>query len=63
MLRHPGDLQWLERRRLQAADLFAQGKTRAEVAGELSVSAQTVSRWLCAMARWRGGGDAHRSPG
>src|SRR5512132_4274043 len=35
VLRHPGDLEWLERRRLQAADLFAQGKTRAEVAGEL----------------------------
>jgi transposase len=45
----------LERRRLQAADLFAQGKTRAEVAGELGVSAQTASRWY---ARWRGGGAA-----
>jgi transposase len=55
VLRHPGDLQWLERRRLQAADLFAQGKTRAEVAGELSVSAQTASRWY---ARWREGGAA-----
>jgi Homeodomain-like domain len=43
----------LERRRLQAADLFAQGKTRAEVAGELGVSAQTASRWS---ARWRDGG-------
>ena len=49
VLRHPGDLQWLERRRLQAADLFAQGKTKAEVAGELGVSAQTGSRWY---ARW-----------
>jgi transposase len=28
VLRHPGDLEWLERHRLQAADLFAQGKTR-----------------------------------
>jgi transposase len=55
VLRHPGDLQWLERRRLQAADLFAQGKTRAEVAGELGVSAQTASRWY---ARWRDGGAA-----
>jgi transposase len=55
VLRHPGDLEWLERRRLQAADLFAQGKTRAEVAGELGVSAQTASRWY---ARWRGGGIA-----
>jgi hypothetical protein len=32
MLRHPGDLEWLERRRMQAADLFAQGKSKAEVA-------------------------------
>jgi transposase len=55
VLRHPGDLQWLERRRLQAADLFAQGETRAEVAGELGVSAQTASRWY---ARWRDGGAA-----
>jgi transposase len=55
VLRHPGDLEWLERRRLQAADLFAQGKTRAQVAGELSVSAQTASRWH---ARWRDGGTA-----
>jgi transposase len=45
----------LERRRLQAADLFAQGKTRAEVTGELGVSAQTASRWH---ARWRDGGSA-----
>src|SRR5215217_7420277 len=55
VLRHPGDLEWLERRRLQAADLFAQGRTKAEVAGELGVSAQTASRWY---ARWRGGGAA-----
>ena len=52
---HPGDLQWLERRRLQAADLFTQGKARAEVAGELCVSAQTASRWY---GRWRDGGTA-----
>jgi transposase len=55
VLRHPGDLQWLERRRLQAAELFAQGKTRAEVAGQLAVSAQTASRWH---VRWRAGGAA-----
>jgi transposase len=55
VLRHPGDLEWLERRRLQAADLFAQGKTRAEVAGELTVSAQTAGRWW---QRWREGGAA-----
>ena len=55
VLRHPGDLQWLERRRLQAAGLFAQGKTRAEVAQVLGVSAQTASRWY---GRWRDGGTA-----
>ena len=55
MLRHPGDLEWLERRRLQAPDLLAQGRTKAEVAGELGVSAQTASRWY---ARWRGRGVA-----
>jgi transposase len=55
VLRHPGDLQWLERRRLQAAELFAQGKTKAEVASELGVSAQTAGRWS---ARWRDGGAA-----
>jgi transposase len=53
VLRHPGDLEWLERRRLQAADLFVQGKSKAEVAGELGVSAQTAGRWY---ARWRDGG-------
>jgi transposase len=55
VLRHPGDLEWLERRRLQAAELFAQGKTRTEVAGELGVSAQTASRWW---QRWYEGGVA-----
>lgn len=55
VLRHPGDLQWLERRRLQAADLFAQGKTKAEVADQLGVSAQTAGRWH---ARWLRGGAA-----
>jgi transposase len=54
-LRHPGDLEWLERRRLQAADLFAQGKTTAEVAAQLGVSAQTASRWH---ARWLRSGTA-----
>ena len=45
----------MERRRLQAADLFAQAKTKAEVAGELGVSAQTAGRWY---ARWLQGGVA-----
>jgi hypothetical protein len=35
-----GALLWgLERRRMQANELFAQGKSKAEVAGELGVSA------------------------
>ena len=55
VLRHPGDLQWLERRRLQAAELFAQGKSNTEVAHQLSVSAQTAGRWY---AHWRDGGVA-----
>jgi transposase len=55
VLRHPGDLEWLQRRRLQAAELFAQGKTKAQVAGELGVSAQTASRWH---GRWLRGGTA-----
>jgi transposase len=55
VLRHPGDLQWLERRRLQAAELFAQGKSNTEFAHQLGVSAQTAGRWY---ARWRDGGVA-----
>jgi transposase len=49
------DLQWLERRRTQTADLFAHGKTRAKVAQVLGVSAQTAGRWY---TRWRDGDDA-----
>jgi transposase len=42
-------------RRLQAAGLFQQGLSQAEVARRLGVSRQTASRW---QARWRQGGRA-----
>ena len=47
------DLKALERRRLKAARLFAQGVSQAKVACALGVSPQTASRWH---ARWRQGG-------
>jgi transposase len=47
------DPQALEERRLQAAELFAQGIHQAEVARSLGVSRQTVSRWH---QRWQAGG-------
>ena len=50
-----------EARRLQAAELFALGRTQAEVARTLGVSRQAVSVWH---ARFEGGGvDALRSRG
>ena len=50
-----------EVRRLQAAELFALGRTQAEVARTLGVSRQAVSVWH---ARFEGGGvDALRSRG
>jgi transposase len=55
------DRQALERVRLQAGALFAAGRSQAEVARELGVAKQVVSRWH---ARWRSGGlDALRSAG
>jgi transposase len=42
-------------RRERAAELFAQGRSQAEVAGELDVSRQSASRWH---ARWRADGKA-----
>jgi transposase len=42
-----------EARRLQAAELFAQGRTQAEVANELGVSRQSAHVWHTA---WRQGG-------
>jgi transposase len=55
------DRQALERVRLQAGALFDAGRSQAEVARELGVAKQVVSRWH---ARWRAGGlDALRSAG
>ena len=49
----------LEARRLQAAELFAQGRTQAEVAHELGVSRQSAHIWHTG---WRQGGlEALRS--
>jgi transposase len=50
-----------EARRLQAAELFAQGRTQAEVANELGVSRQSAHVWH---ARFQQGGvEALRSRG
>ena len=43
----------MARRRTRAAQLYRQGKTQAEVARELEVSRQSVSRWY---ADWKSGG-------
>lgn len=37
--------QWLEKRRMRAADLFEQGLSQAEVARRLRVSPQSAHRW------------------
>jgi transposase len=51
----------LEARRLQAAELFAQGRSQAEVAHQLGVSRQSAHLWH---ARFQQGGvDALRSRG
>lgn len=47
------DRERLEARRRRAAKLFRRGVKQAEVARELHVSAQSVSRWY---AEWRAGG-------
>jgi transposase len=50
-----------EARRLQAAKLFAQGRTQAEVANELGVSRQSAHVWHARFQQ--GGADALRSRG
>jgi transposase len=47
------DFAGMEERRKRAARLFARGVTRAEVARQLAVSPQSVSRWY---ADWQTGG-------
>lgn len=52
-LRPRRDFAGLEQRRKQAAKLFAKGKSQADVARELEVSRQSVSRWY---ADWQAKG-------
>src|SRR5215216_5799628 len=47
------DRQAFEHIRMQAGALFAAGRSQAEVARELGVARQNVSRWH---ARWQAGG-------
>lgn len=49
----PRDFEAMERRRKQAAELFRQGKSQADVARALEVSRQSVSRWY---GDWSAGG-------
>jgi transposase len=49
----PRDFDAMERRRKQAATLFRRGKSQADVARELEVSRQSVSRWY---SDWQSGG-------
>ena len=56
-----GDRQAFERVRMQAGALFAAGHSQAEVARQLGVARQNVSRWH---AHWQAGGlQALRSAG
>ena len=55
------DRQAFERVRMQAGVLFAAGRSQAEVAHQLGVARQNVSRWH---AQWRSGGlEGLRSAG
>jgi transposase len=51
--RGPRDRQAFEQIRMQAGTLFAAGHSQAEVAHQLGVARQNVSRWH---ARWQAGG-------
>jgi transposase len=55
------DRQAFEHVRMRAGELFAAGRSQAEVAHQLGVARQNASRW---QARWRSGGlEALRSAG
>jgi len=61
------DFAGMEQRRAEAARLFGEGKTQAEVARALGVSRQSVSRWheryrYGGVKRLRGAGRAGRKP-
>jgi transposase len=61
------DFAAMEQRRKRAAQLFARGVTQADVARELGVSRQSVSRWHADFTRGgavalRGAGRAGRKP-
>lgn len=49
------DFEGMEQRRKRAGRMFGRGATQAEVAHELAVSRQSVSRWY---AEWRAGGTS-----
>ena len=49
------DFEALKQRRLRAADMFRRGKSQAEVAQALGVSAQSASQWY---QLWNSGGRA-----
>ena len=49
------DFEAMEQRRTRAAAMFERGATQADVARELEVSRQSVSRWY---ADWRAGGPS-----
>src|SRR3972149_4331494 len=44
------DFEALEARRLRAAELLRRGRSQAEVAREVGVHRQSVSRWAAALA-------------
>lgn len=58
-MRPPGSAKELERRRMQAIRMLADGRSPVEVAGRLGVDRRSVRRWKAAAAR--GGSRALRA--